>query len=89
MSCTTCDNSGYLDINPVVYCDCEAGVFYEEKDELNGQIKSGDLDIGLCNVKEYVYDSDDCFDECMVLGFYRSNPDENIVMFDELPFSIS
>lgn len=46
--CNACHNGGYLDFN--TYCDCSAGVFYEERDELNLQEIYGELDTG--------YDSD-------------------------------
>jgi hypothetical protein len=84
--CITCDDSGYLNISPVVYCDCGAGIFYEERDELNEQIKNGDLDIGL---DEYIndYDSDVYYEEYMSIGLNKSNPEDNMIMFYELPFA--
>lgn len=42
--CVFCEGSGYLDINE--YCDCDAGSFYEGRDEIRLQIQYDVLDIG-------------------------------------------
>jgi hypothetical protein len=42
ITCGLCHDGGYLDHN--VYCDCTAGQFYEDRDELNLQIQLSELD---------------------------------------------
>lgn len=42
-NCTECNDTGYTKLNE--YCNCDAGIFAESRDELNMQIEYGELDI--------------------------------------------
>lgn len=72
-NCEVCHDCGYLDYN--VYCSCAAGVFYETTDELNLQMFTGDLDIGLDDSIEIDYDSEEYANACTML-----------YLLDNLPF---
>lgn len=76
-TCTTCNDGGYLDFD--VYCDCNAGVFYETRDELQLQIEYGLLDTGAVNLSEDGY----LFYYNEYLAHY------NMKLFMELPFDTS
>ena len=82
--CKLCNDSGYLDVSPVTYCDCNAGIFYETKDELHIQFEAGELDCG--------QDDTDSEDLCSmyeedVYSMYED--DINLWYLDQLAFSLT
>lgn len=80
--CIFCEDSGYLDINE--YCSCDAGNFYEGRDEIVLQIQEGILDVGLDDIEydpDYGYD----YDWSMMAEAYEEY--ENMKLFEDLPFA--
>jgi len=72
--CDVCHDCGYLDIN--TFCDCNHGVFYEERYERTLMLMEGELDIG------QVSDMDDANDS----GYYGAH---NYDVFDDESFNLS
>ena len=94
-TCNICNNFGYLGSNCIEYCDCNAGLFYEQRDELSLQIALGFLDVGQDDdTTGYdIYDSDDSTDyeyndsDDLDLIYYSEHI-SNIYNFSHLPFYI-